>query len=151
MQKSVYSIDLFLKFSHSYSPMTRVVTRILNQAYSKILDQLLMFQNFHPNAKNLPISSICSKDIVDLEILQSHLPRAFWPISQGPKFSRICALCNKIANNINFNYRPNSEKNEWPKYFHKFEKTFWGKTFFWENPTKKSRTTWISFEHCAKI
>ena len=112
MQKSVYSIDLFLKFSHSYSPMTRVVTRILNQAYSKILDQLLMFQNFHPNAKNLPISSICSKDIVDLEILQSHLPRAFWPISQGPKFSRICALCNKIANNINFNYRPNSEKNE---------------------------------------
>ena len=57
--------------------------------------------------RNLLISSICFKDLVDLKILQSDWPRAFRPISQEPDFSEVWALCSNIANNINFHFRPN--------------------------------------------
>ena len=42
---------------------------------------------------------------IDLTILQSNWPRAFWPKCQEPDFSQIWDLCSKRANNINFHYR----------------------------------------------
>ena len=43
--------------------------------------------NLYQHAKNWAISSICSRDIFDLKILQPDWPRAFLPISQEPDFS----------------------------------------------------------------
>ena len=54
-------------------------------------------------AKNQAILSFCSRDIVVLKILQSDWPRAFWPISHEPDFSKTWYLQKKIAININFN------------------------------------------------
>ena len=39
--------------------------------------------------KNQAFPSFCSGDIVNLKILQSDWPRAFWPISQKPEFSKV--------------------------------------------------------------
>ena len=59
--------------------------------------------------KNQAFSSFCSRDIVNLKILQSDWSRAFWPISLEPDFSQAWDLCKNTAN-IKFLYRPNSEK-----------------------------------------
>ena len=46
------------------------------------------------------------RDIVDLNILQTNWPRAFWPISQKPDFSEVWDLCSNTASNIKFLYGP---------------------------------------------
>ena len=66
--------------------------------------------NLYQHAKNQAFLSFCSRDIVNLKILQSNRPRAFWPITQEPDYIQIWDLCKNIENNINFRYRPNSEK-----------------------------------------
>ena len=60
------------------------------------------------HAKNQTFSSHCSRDIVELKILQSNWPTAFWPLSQEPDFHPNMGFTQ--ANKINFHYRPNSEK-----------------------------------------
>ena len=67
--------------------------------------------NLHQDAKNQAFLSICSRDLVDLKILQSDWPRAFWPISQEPDYPQTWNLCKDTANKINFYYRLKSEKN----------------------------------------
>ena len=61
-------------------------------------NQLVIFMNLYQHAKNQAFSSSCSRDVVDLKILQSDWPRAFWPIAQEPDFSqnRICARIQQI-------------------------------------------------------
>ena len=69
--------------------------------------------NFHElvsTCKNQSNSSFCYGD-TDWKILQSDWPRQFWPISQELDFSQRWDLRRNIANNINFHYRSNSEKN----------------------------------------
>ena len=67
--------------------------------------------NLYQHAKKKQaFSSFCSRDLPDLKILQSDWPRAFWPISQEPDFSKTWDLLQNTANNVNFRYRPNSEK-----------------------------------------
>ena len=66
--------------------------------------------NLYQHAKNQAFSSFSSTETVNLKILQSDRPRAFWPISQEPDFSQIWDLCKNTVVNINFLYRPNSEK-----------------------------------------
>ena len=73
-------------------------------------NQLLISMNLHPYAKTQTFSSFCSRDIVNLRILQSDWSRAFWPISQEPQFSQVWDLYKNTANIIKFLYRPNSEK-----------------------------------------
>ena len=73
-------------------------------------NQLLISMNLYAHAKNQAFSSFCSRDIVDLKILQSDWPAAFWPISQERDFYQVRHLCKNTAININFLYRPNSEK-----------------------------------------
>ena len=51
--------------------------------------QLVIFMNLYQHAKNQGFSSSCSRDIVDLKILQSDWLWAFWPIVQEPDFSQI--------------------------------------------------------------
>ena len=46
----------------------------------------------HQQAKIQAISSICSRDIVDLKILQSDWLRAFRPVTLEPDFSQIWDL-----------------------------------------------------------
>ena len=77
----------------------------------KLFNRLIIFVNLYQHAKNEAISSICSREIVDLKVLQSDWLRAFWPKSQEEDFSqyRICAGRN-TANNINFHYRTNTVK-----------------------------------------
>ena len=108
------------KINKFWSPVTRVATPIFDQTYSKHLlnfkfnlhtpTQLSIFMNLYQYTKNLTASSICSRDFVDLKIPQSDCPGAFWPMSKEPDFSQIWALCSNTANNINFFFRPNSEK-----------------------------------------
>ena len=73
-------------------------------------NQLLVSINLYQYAKNQAFSSCCFRDMVDLKILQSDWLRTFWPISQEPDFSQVWDLCKHTVNNINFLYRPNSEK-----------------------------------------
>ena len=47
---------------------------------------------------------------VDLKILQTGCLREFWAVPQEPDFSKVWNLCKNTVNNINFLYRPNSEK-----------------------------------------
>ena len=56
--------------------------------------------NLYLHTKNQAISSNCSRDIVDLKILQPDWPRAFWPVSQETNFFKIWALCSNKANKI---------------------------------------------------
>ena len=67
--------------------------------------------NLHQYAKNQAFSSFCSRDIVNLKILQSDWSRAFWPISQEQDFSQVWDLSKNTANNIKFVYITYSEKN----------------------------------------
>ena len=60
--------------------------------------------------KNQAFSSFCFRDMVDLEILQSDWPRAFWPISQETDSSQVWNLCKNTVNNTNFLYIPTPEK-----------------------------------------
>ena len=62
--------------------------------------------------KKQAFSSFCSRDIVDLKILQSDWPRAFWSISQEIDF-QVWDLRKYTVNNIKFRYRPNSGKNDY--------------------------------------
>ena len=56
-------------------------------------NQLLISMNLYEHAKNQPVSSYCSREIVDLKILQYDWPRAFWSISQNfPKYE----ICPRI-------------------------------------------------------
>ena len=77
----------------------------------KIFDQLLIFVNLYRHAKYDAVSSICSRETVDLKILQSDWLRTFWFISQKKDFSQIKDLCRNTANTINFHYRTNLVKN----------------------------------------
>ena len=47
--------------------------------------------------KHQAFSLFCSRDIVDLKILQSDWLTAFWPISQEPDFSQVQDLCKNTA------------------------------------------------------
>ena len=62
--------------------------------------------NFYQHAKNEAFSSIFSREILDLKILQSEWLRAFWAISQEQYFSQI----EDLRSNIDFHYRMNSGK-----------------------------------------
>ena len=57
------------------------------------------------NMQKMRLSSICSREIVDLNILQSDWLRAFWPISQKQDFQD---LWRNTANKINLHYRTTS-------------------------------------------
>ena len=72
--------------------------------------QLLISMNLYEHAKNQTFSLICSRDIVDLKILQPDWSRAFWLISQEQDFSQIWDLWKNTANNINVHYRPIQKK-----------------------------------------
>ena len=81
--------------------------RVLWPVSKPIFDHphLKISMNLHQHAKSQAFSSLCSSDVVDLKILQSDWPRAFWYISQELDFSQIWDLCKNTANNINFPYR----------------------------------------------
>ena len=56
--------------------------------HQKIFNQLLIFLNLYQHAQYEAVSSICSGEMLDLDILQSEQLRAFWPISQEQHFSQ---------------------------------------------------------------
>ena len=111
--KASFSINVFINFHPliSYSSATRVGTPNYNHVYPNIFQST---SNFNESV------SICKKsgffiqfffrDIVDLKILQSDWPCAFWPISQESKFFQIWDLSKDTATNINFHCRSNWEK-----------------------------------------
>ena len=68
--------------------------------------------NLYQHAKNEAVSLICNGEIIDLKILKSDGLKAFWSISLEQDFSRMPDLGKSIANNINFDYRTNSVKNQ---------------------------------------
>ena len=74
------------------------------------------------HAKKPPITQFCSKDIIDLKILQSHWARELWPVSHEPNFSQIRDV-QRLANNMNFRYTANSEKFK-DQIFQSIQKTF---------------------------
>ena len=125
-KKSVYSINSFLSYSQFKSPMTRMATHIFPHNHPNIFQSTF---NFHESV------SICKKagyfiilfyEYIWFAILQSDWPRTLWPISQEPDFPDLWDLCRKIKNNINFHYRPNSEKKLMATVFNKFKKPyFW--------------------------
>ena len=84
--------------------MTSVAKIIFNQAHRKSFEP-----TFYQHAKNQAISSFCSRDKVDLKILQSDWPTRFCPISQEPNFSQIWDLCRDTENSKFFHYRTSSQ------------------------------------------
>ena len=81
---------------------------MLNQ---KHLNQLLIYVNLYQHAKIQDILLICSGYMFDQKILQSDWVNIVWHIYQEPKFSQVWNLCRSTTNNINFQYRTNSVKN----------------------------------------
>ena len=71
---------------------------------------LVFFINLHQQAKSQATSSICSRDIVDLQILQSDWHRAFQPVTLEPDFFQISDLHRNTTNNTNFHYRKKIRK-----------------------------------------
>ena len=69
-----------------------------NMLNQKIFNQLLIFMNLYQYAKDEVVSLLCSGEVVDFKILESHWLRAFWLISQKQDFSkyRICAKSQQI-------------------------------------------------------
>ena len=77
------------------------------------IENLILRTRFSSNLQ-IPLRKESLKtitDIVDLKIVQSDWPRAFWPISQEADFSQVWDLCKNTTNKMNFLYRPNSQKN----------------------------------------
>ena len=119
--------------------------------------------NLHEYAKNQVFSSFCSKDMVNLKILQSDWSKALWPKSQEPDFSQVWDLCKNAANNIKFLYRPNFKKKLITKFSIKFKKLcfepilspfsqFWGaKKFFLENPAFSRTTSYEFLVPCQRV
>ena len=70
----------------------------LTMPNQKIFDQLLVFVNLYQHAKNETVSSICSREIVDLKILQSDWQRALWPISPEQDFSQYIGFVQEHSN-----------------------------------------------------
>ena len=68
----------------------------------KIFSQHFIFVNLYQHTKNEANSSFCSAKIVNLKILHSDWPIAFWPISQEQDFSQMQDLCGNTAKNKNF-------------------------------------------------
>ena len=93
--------------------MTRVATPIFDHDYlkkkkKKKKNHPLIFINLHQQGQI--ISSIFSRDKVDLKILLSDWLRAFWTVTQKHDISKIWDLQRNTTSNINFHYRRNSEK-----------------------------------------
>ena len=81
--------------------------------------------NLYQCAKNQAFSSLCPRDLVNLKILKSDWPRAFWLIViSGIRLLQIWDLCKHTANNMNFHYRPKSEKIINDQFFQSIQKNF---------------------------
>ena len=88
-----YTADLRVQWPRVPSSFLTMPTQILS-------NQRLVSTNLYWHAKkNQAFWSICSRDIVDLKILQFDWRRAFWPICQKTDFSEIWGLCSNTANN----------------------------------------------------
>ena len=96
--------------------------------------------NLYQCAKNQAFSSLCSRDLVNLKILKSDWPRGFWLIViSGIRLLQIWDLCKHTANNMNFHYRPKSEKIINDQFFQSIQKNvflahFGAKILFSKNP-----------------
>ena len=93
--------------------------QFLTMPTQKSFYQLLISMNLYRDAKNQPISSFCSRDIVDSKTLQSNWLTEFWPISQEPDSYQIENFSSNIANYNNFHWL------YWgkiPKFFNKLKK-----------------------------
>ena len=89
--------------------MIRLATPTFDLAHPKNFRPTFNFCEFVSTCKNEVISSICSRETVDLKTLQSDWLRAFWPISQEQDFSQY-RICAETANNMDFHYRSKSVK-----------------------------------------
>ena len=90
-----------------------MTTLIFDHAHPNVFQSTFNFPESVPTCKNEAFSSFYFRDIVDLKILESDWPRAFWPISQKPDFSQVRDLYKTKAINMKFFYTPNSEKNNY--------------------------------------
>ena len=106
----------------------------MNTPIPIFFDQLLISMNFFQHVKNQAFSSFRSRDIIYLKILQSHWPKTFWQDSKRSQY-----FSKHTAININFHYKPNSEKKTKFSYIFK-EPQVWpifsifGKNIFSTNP-----------------
>ena len=99
--------------------------------------------NLYRHAKNQVFSSLCSRDIVDLKTDCNLIGwQHFGPYLWNQIFPKIWDLCQNTANNINFHYRPNSEKiNDYPVLAH-FPIFLVKKFFFKKSGSVKHKKTW---------
>ena len=96
-------------------------------------NQLFILTNLHQHAKNQTISRFCSRDVVDLKILQYDWPRAFRAISQELDFTQIQDFVSNIAKKKKLSLQTN-QKTLMIKFSNKFRKLyFWGKHFILKN------------------
>ena len=100
--------------------------------------------------------------MIDLKILQSDWPRPFWPTHQELDLSQIRFLSRNIANNINFHFRTNSEKNQSPNFSIKSKNSifspflvyfpyFWVKIFLKKNPVLSCTTSNRFLAQCQNL
>ena len=111
-------------------------------------NQVLISINFNQYAKNQALSSFCSRDLVDLKILQSDWPKAFWSISQQPDFSQIYDL-REIQQIVSTLIIDQIQEKSMSRFFNKFKKPYSGrifvaKAFSSKNPNVTHNFMWVS-------
>ena len=67
----IFPCTLFAKIWWS-NILTRLATPIFDQTRPKYFDQVLIFVNLYQHSKDEIVSSMCSREIVDWKILESH-------------------------------------------------------------------------------
>ena len=97
--------------------------------------------------KNKAFSSFCSRDIVNLKILQFDWLRAFWPISKESDFSQVWDLCKNTANIIKFLYK----KTLFLAHFGSIFPIFGAKKNFLENPALSPTTSYGFLAPCQNL
>ena len=79
-----------MRHSQFKSPVTKLVTLIFDHTHPNIFLSTLNF--WYQYAKKQVISSLCSRDKLDLKILQSYWPRPFLPNMTEDQLNRFTAF-----------------------------------------------------------
>ena len=87
-EKSLYSVYSLLRYFNLRVLWQEWLHPIFGN-YTEIFKSTYNFMNLYQQTKNQAISSICSRDIVALKILQFDWTTAFLPISQKSDFFQI--------------------------------------------------------------
>ena len=141
---------------------TAILLSWAESAYCNIFQSTSTFYKYVSTCKKSGFSSFCSRDIVDLKILLSDWPRAFWFISQELEFSQIWNLCKNTALAQTFIIDQIKKKILVTKFSNKFKKLyffhifglfswFFGQKDFFKKPAQQHMGPWHHADFQKKL